>query len=396
MTEEKYRHVYVVIEHIDGKLLPVSLEMLGEARRLFDKFNKRYSSTEKVVAVVLGHNVGNLSKTLIEHGADAVVIADRPELHALINKIHTKVICQICLDKETAAKIEPRYALEFERPRYMFFAADGIGRHLSSTVLAELDSGLASDVNKLVISDLEISHPVKTGGKKVTYGKTLEMYRVDFSGFLWTTILCLDNLNENYPIREYSPQSCNIIPGAFEPLEPDLQRNGTVIEFQPTIDEDDLKIKILSQKFVESEVDFDNYKAVVGFGRGIQESPEKNIKLVEEFAKQIDAQIGISLPISKNVFSASPAITSTYMIPARVIGTSGKKISPMLYIAFGISGAMQHISGMEDSQFVISVNSDENAPIKDSSDILLKGRMEDVIPLLIDELKKQIPTIEVK
>lgn len=396
MTEEKYRHVYVVIEHIDGKLLPVSLEMLGEARRLFDEFNKRYSSTEKVVAVVLGHNVGNLSKTLIEHGADAVVIADRPELHALINKIHTKVICQICLDKETAAKIEPRYALEFERPRYMFFAADGIGRHLSSTVLAELDSGLASDVNKLVISDLEISHPVKTGGKKVTYGKTLEMYRVDFSGFLWTTILCLDNLNENYPFREYSPQSCNIIPGAFEPLEPDSQRDGTVIEFQPTIDEEDLKIKILSQKFVESEVDFDNYKAVVGFGRGIQESPEKNIKLVEEFAKQIDAQIGISLPISKNVFSASPAITSTYMIPARVIGTSGKKISPMLYVAFGISGAMQHISGMEDSQFVISVNADENAPIKDSSDILLKGRMEDVIPLLIDELKKQIPTIEVK
>lgn len=396
MTEEKYRHVYVVIEHVDGKLLPVSLEMLGEARRLFDDFNKRYSSTEKVVAIVLGHNIGTLPKTLIEYGADSVVIVDQPELHDLINKIHTKVICQICLDKETAAKIEPRYALEFERPRYMFFAADGIGRHLSSTVLAELDSGLASDVNKLVISDLEISHPVKTGGKKIMYKKTLEMYRVDFSGFLWTTILCLDNTNEKYPPREYSPQSCNVIPGAFEPIEPDLSRKGTVIEFHPTIDEEDLKIKILSQKFVESEVDFENYKAVVGFGRGIQESPERNIKLVEEFAKHLNAQIGISLPISKNVFSASPAITSTYMIPARVIGTSGQKVSPMLYVAIGISGAMQHISGMEESQFVISINSDENAPIKDASDILLKGRMEDVLPLLTDELKKQLPTIEVK
>ena len=396
MTEEKYRHVYVVIEHIDGKLLPVSLEMLGEARRLFDEFNKKYSSTEKVVAVVLGHNIDHLPKILIEHGADAVVIVDRPELRALINKIHTKVICQICLDKETAAKIEPRYALEFERPRYMIFAADGIGRHLSSTVLAELDSGLASDVNKLVISDLEISHPVKTGGKKITYPKTLEMYRVDFSGFLWTTILCLDNTNEKYPPREYSPQSCNVIPGAFEPLDPDSQRKGTVIEFNPKIDEDDLKIKILSQKFVDSEVDFDNYKAVVGFGRGIQESPERNIKLIEEFAKQINAQIGISLPISKNVFSASPAVTSNYMIPARVIGTSGKTVSPMLYVAFGISGAMQHISGMEESQFVISVNPDENAPIKDASDILLKGRMEEVIPLLMDELKRQLPAIEAK
>ena len=396
MTDEKYRHVYVIVEHFEGKLLPVSLEMLGEARRLFDEFNKRYSSTEKVVAVLLGHNIEHLQKTLIEHGADAVIIVNHPALHSLINRIHTKVICQICLDKETAAKIEPRYALEYERPRYMFFAADGIGRHLSSTVLAELDSGLASDVNKLLISDLEISHPVKTGGKKIMYRKTLEMYRVDFSGFLWTTILCLDNTNEKYPFREYSPQSCNIIPGAFEPLDADINRKGIFIEFQPKIDDDDLKIKVLSEKFVESEVDFENYKAVVGFGRGIQESPEKNIKLVEEFARRINAQIGISLPISKNVFPASPATTSTYMIPARVIGTSGQKISPMLYVAFGISGAMQHISGMEESQFVISVNSDENAPIKDSSDILLKGRMEDVIPLLLEELKIQLPAIEAK
>lgn len=389
MTEGDYRHVYVVIEHIDGKLLPVSLEMLGEARRLFDDFNKKYSSKEKVVAIVLGHNIRDLSKTLIEHGADSVVVVDRPELHALINKIHTKVICQICLDIETAAKIEPAYALEFKKPRYMFFAADGIGRHLSSTVLAELDSGLASDVNQLIISDLEINHPIKTGGKRVTYKKTLEMYRVDFSGFLWTTILCLDNINENLSVRDYSPQSCNIIPGAFAPIKQDPQRSGIVIDFQPKLDENDLKIKVLSQKFVESEIDFDNYKTVVGFGRGIQDSPEKNIKLVEEFAKQLNAQVGTSLPISKNVFSASPSISSTYMIPSRVIGTSGRKISPMLYIAFGISGAMQHISGMEDSQFVISVNADENAPIKDASDIFLKGRMEDVIPLLIDELKKQ-------
>jgi len=396
MTEGDYRHVYVVIEHIDGKLLPVSLEMLGEARRLFDDFNTRYSSKEKVVAVLLGHNIKDLSQILIEHGADSVVIVDRPELDALINKIHTKVICQICLDVETSAKIEPAYAMEFKRPRYMFFAADGIGRHLSSTVLAELDSGLASDVNQLIISDLDISHPIKTGGKHIIYKKTLEMYRVDFSGFLWTTILCLDNINENLSMREYSPQSCNIIPGAFVPKERDPQRQGKVIEFQPKIDENDLKIKVLSQKFVENEIDFDNYKTVVSFGRGIQDAPEKNIKLIEEFAKQLNAQVGISLPIAKNVFTASPAITSNYMIPSRVIGTSGRKISPMLYIAFGISGAMQHVSGMEDSQFVISVNADENSPVKDVSDIFLKGRMEDVIPLLMEELKNQQITLQVK
>ncbi len=128
----------------------------------------------------------------------------------------------------------------------------------------------------------------------------------------------------------------------------------------------------------------------------IQDAPEKNIKLIEEFAKQLNAQVGVSLPIAKNVFTASPAISSKYMIPARVVGTSGRKISPMLYIVFGVSGAMQHVSGMEDSQFVISVNADENAPIKDVSDIFLKGRLEDVIPLLSEELKKQQIMMEVK
>lgn len=396
MTEGQYRHVYVVIEHIDGKLIPASLEMLGEARRLFDDYNKKYNLNEKVVAVLLGHNIKDLSKTLIEHGADAVVVADHPNLKDLINVIQTKVVNQITLSKEIAEKVEPSYANEYLRPRYMFFAADSIGRHLSSTVLADLDSGLASDVNKLVISDMSITHHIKTGGKPLMYDKTLEMYRVDFSGFLWTTILCLDNRNEKISVREYSPQACNIIPGAFKPIDPDPSRKGIVIDFEPRFDEADLKIKVLSQTFVKSEVDFENYKTIVGFGKGIQAAPEKNIKLVEEFANLIGAQIGITLPISKNVFSASPATTSTYMIPARVIGTSGSKVGPMLYFAIGLSGAQQHLAGMEESGFVIAINTDEESPIKDASDIFLKGRLEDVLPLLMAEIKKEPQLVKAK
>lgn len=395
MTQVAYRHVFVVIEHIDGQLIPASLEMLGEARRLFDDYNKKYDEKEKVVAVLLGHNIKGLSKTLIEHGADVVVVADHPNLKDLINVIHTKVVNQITLSKEIAEKIEPTYAKDYQRPRYMFFAADSIGRHLSSTVLADLDSGLASDVNKLVISDMSITHHIKTGGKPLMYDRTLEMYRVDFSGFLWTTILCLDNRNEKISIREYSPQACNIIPGAFAPIEPDASRTGLVIDFEPKFDEADLKIKVISQTFVKSEVDFNNYRTIVGFGKGIQSAPEKNIKLIEEFAKMIDAQVGITLPISKNVFSASPSTTSTYMIPARVIGISGSKVGPMLYFAIGLSGAMQHLSGMEESGFVIAINPDENAPIKDASDIFLKGRLEDVLPLLMAEIKKEPQLVKV-
>jgi electron transfer flavoprotein alpha subunit len=388
MTEENYRHVYVVIEHIDGKLLPVSFEMLGEARRLFDDYNAKYSSNEKVVAVILGNNIKDFSKELIEYGADAVVCADHPELKDLRNTIHTKVVSQIALDKEIASRIEPDYAKQFKKPRYMFFAADSIGRHLSSTVLVELESGLASDINKLVIKDLTVTHQIKTDGKPTLFKKTLEMYRPDFSGFLWTTILCLNNTTPSIK-REYYPQGCSIIPGVFEPIKPDPKRSGETIFFEPKIDEKDLKVKILSHKIVKSEVDFEIRKAVVSFGRGIKDDPDQNIKLVVELAKQLDAEVGISLPISKKLLSASQAISSTYMIPARVIGTSGSKISPMLYVAVGISGAMQHVAGMQDSEFVVAINPDENSPIKNECDVFINGRMEDVIPLLVEELKKQ-------
>ena len=392
-SSAKYQHLYVVVEHEDGMPVPVSLEMLGEARRLMDGFNKKYSSDEKVVAVVLGHNVRKLCEELIFYGADAVICVDSPELQHSRNLIDTKVISQIARSRELVAKFSN--ASEFIKPRYMFFAADSIGRHMSSTVLAELESGLASDINKLVIEDLEIKHEHKTKGQSMKYEKTLEMYRPDFSGFLWTTILCLDNRNPANE-REYHPQACSIIPGVFAPSERDTSRRGTVVEYVPEFDEKDLRVRVLDRKIVKSAVDFDSHKAVVSFGKGVKDSPEQNVKLVAELAKEIEAEVGVSLPISKKPFSVSESINSNYMIPDRVIGTSGRKVAPLLYIALGISGAMQHIAGMKESGFIVAINPDENSPIKDECDVFIKGRMEDVIPLLLEELRKQRPTIEVK
>jgi len=387
MTEGNYQHLYVIMEVEDGKLVPVSLEMLGEARRLVDSFNRKYNLDEKVVAVLLGYELNDISQTLIEHGADFVVYAEHPELMVYRNNIYTKVIGQIAQDKNIA-KIISSEDSNFKKPRYMFFGADNIGRHLSSTVLVELESGLASDINKLEINDIKLTHQHKTDGKEVTYEKTLEMYRPDFSGFLWTTILCLDNKNHSIE-REYHPQSCSIIPGVFEPIEPDKKRKGQVIEYTTKIDQNDLKVKVLNRQVIKSEVDFDRYRAVVSFGRGIKDAPEENIRLIEELAKSLNAEIGVSLPISKKPFSINQNLSAKYMILERVIGTSGRKISPMLYVAIGISGAMQHVAGMKDSEFVVAVNPDENSPIKDECDIFIKGRMEDVIPKLVEEIKKQ-------
>ena len=389
----KYQHLYVVIEHEDGKPVPVSLEMLGEARRLMDGYNKKYSADEKVVAVVLGHNVRELCEEMVFYGADAVIYADSPELRNAKNLIDTKVISQIAKNKELVAKFSD--ASEFVKPRYMFFAADNIGRQLSSTVLAELESGLASDINKLVIEDLEIRHEHKTKGQAMKYERTLEMYRPDFSGFLWTTILCLDNRNPAIE-REYHPQACSIIPGVFAPIEHDNARRGTVVDYEPKFDERDLRVKIINRRIVKSAVDFDSKKGIVSFGRGIKDSPEENIKLVVELAKELEAEVGVSLPISKKPFQVSEGTSSTYMIPDRVIGTSGRKVAPMLYVAAGISGAMQHIAGMKEAGFVVAINPDENSPIKDECDIFIKGRMEDVIPLLLEELRKRKPAIEMR
>lgn len=387
MIEGNYHHLYVIIEVEGGKLVPVSLEMLGEARRLVDAFNKKYNLDEKVVAVLLGYELKEIPQILIEHGADFVVYADHPELRLYRNNIFTKVISQIAQDKNIAKTISSEDS-NFKKPRYMFFGADNIGRHLSSTVLVELESGLASDINKLEIHDIKLTHQHKTDGKEVTYEKTLEMYRPDFSGFLWTTILCLDNKNPSIE-REYHPQSCSIIPGVFEPIKPDKKRKGQVIEYTPKIDKQDLKVKVLNRQVIKSEVDFDRCRAVVSFGRGIKDAPEENIRLIEELAKSLNAEIGVSLPISKKPFSINQNLSAKYMVTNRVIGTSGRKISPMLYVAAGISGAMQHIAGMKDSEFVVAINSDENSPIKDECDIFIKGRMEDVIPKLVEEIKKQ-------
>ncbi len=393
-SEGSYRHLYVIVEHDNGKPIPVTLEMLGEARRLMDNFNRRYSSNEKVVALVLGDNIKGLCGELIYYGADAVIYIENPSLKYPINLIDTKVISQVAIDKVCVSKISPEYSEEFKKPRYMFFSADNIGRHLSATVLAELESGLASDINKLVIEDLEIKHEHKTKGQATRYEKTLEMYRPDFSGFLWTTILCLDNRNPAIQ-REYHPQACSIIPGVFAPLQRDPDRKGVIVEFYPELNESDRAVKIVNRQVTRSPVDFESHKAVISFGRGIKDSPEDNLRLIVKFANELNGEIGVSLPISKKPYSLPEPASSLYMNADRVIGTSGRRVSPALYVAIGVSGAMQHIAGMKESGFVIAINTDVDSPIKDECDIFIKGRMEDVLPMLIEELKKQKQAMEV-
>jgi electron transfer flavoprotein alpha subunit len=383
---DKYQHMFVLFEHDDGNALNVSYEMLGEARRLMDDFNSRYSSDERVIAIILGYNVKHLCSKAIDAGADAVIYAEHEALRYPVVNTYTKVISSIVRDRNLVKQAAESTSSVYTKPRYMFFGADSIGRHISATVLAELDSGLASDVNKLVIDDVTITHQYKTNGKPEHYKKVLFMYRPDFSGFLWTQILCLDNKNPSIA-REYSPQACSVIPGVFKPLQLDGKRSGKVVEYKPYIDENDLKYRILKREIIKDEVNLEDSRVIVAFGRGIKDDPEKNVRLIEQLADLLNAKIAISLPLSKLPFNVSSSIREKYFIPARVVGSSGKKVAPKLYIAVGISGAMQHIVGMKDSEVVISINPDIEAPIKDESDIFINARLEDALPLLIDAIK---------
>ncbi len=382
---DKYQHIFVVFEHDDGNALNVSYEMLGEARRLMDYFNSRYASDEKVIAIILGYNVRHLCSKAIDAGADAVIYAEHEALRYPVVNTYTKVISSIVRDRALVKQAAESTSSAYVKPRYMLFGADSIGRHISATVLAELESGLASDVNKLVIDDVTITHQYKTNGKPERYEKVLFMYRPDFSGFLWTQILCLDNRSPSIA-REYSPQACSVIPGVFKPLE-DGKREGRIVEYKPLIGEQDLRYRVLKRKVIKDEVNLEDAKVIVAFGRGIKDDPEKNVRLVEQLAELLNAKVAISLPLSKLPFNVSSSIKEKYFIPARVVGSSGKKVAPKLYIAVGISGAIQHIVGMKDSDVVISINTDMDAPIKDESDIFINARLEDALPLLIDAIK---------
>ncbi len=388
MHNNKYQHLFVLFEHDDGNALHVSYEMLGEARRLMDEFNLKYGVDEKVIALVLGYNVRELCNRAIDAGADAVIYVEHEALRYPVVSTYTKVICSIVRDKSLIKQAAESTSDNYLKPRYMFFGADSIGRHISSTVLAELESGLASDVNKLTVEDVTITHQYKTNGKPEHYKQILFMYRPDFSGFLWTQILCLDNKNPSIA-REYSPQACSIIPGVFRVWH-DGKRSGKIVDYVPVIDEYDLRYRILKREIIKDDVNLESADIIVAFGRGIKDDPERNIMLIEQLSELLNAEIAISLPLSKLPFNVSNRVKEKYLIPSRVIGSSGKKVNPKLYIAIGISGAMQHVVGMKESGVVISINPDPDAPMKDESDIFINARLEDVLPVLIDAIKRRV------
>lgn len=371
-----YRDMWVYCETQAGELVDVSAEMLGKARELMDSYNEEYEEDERVVAVLIGDDVEKHTEDAIASGADVVVYHEDSWLERFQHKPYTEIFCDMA---RSAADWR-----DYDEPRYTVFPATNNGRDLSALAQGELDSGLASDCSDLFIESAMISNPAKTGrpGTKKEFERVLHMKRPDFSGFEYSTILCLDN-----PAREFHPQGASVIPGSFDLPEPDSKREGEVIEHELELAEDWFQVSVTEHDQLDEGVDLTGHEVVVAMGRGIGDDPTKGmelgIELTDAFA---DAALGVSRGIVTGSYEFAGHVEG-YTAEERQIGETGQVVEPDLYIAAGVSGAVQHKVGMDNSETIIAVNTDTDARIRDFSDYFIEGDLFDVLPMLTDALK---------
>ncbi|QCC59861.1 FAD-binding protein [Natrinema thermotolerans] len=381
LADGDYADMWVFCETQGGELLEVSTEMLGKARELMDDFADEYGDEERVVAFLMGEDCEGLAEESIAYGADVAVYHDDHRLERFLHKPYTEIASHMARGEGSIESTDWR---DYDKPRYVLFPATNNGRDLSAKVQAELDSGLASDCSDLFIEENEVSNPVKTGepGVKKTFEKVLHMKRPDFSGFEYSTILCLDN-----PGREFHPQGCSVIPGSFEPMEPDHDRNGLVVEHDMELDDDWFRVEITEYDQLEAGIDLTGHDVMVCLGRGIADDPtrgmELGLELVDAFA---DAELGITRGIVTSSYEFEGHVES-YATEERQIGETGQVVAPDVYIAAGVSGAVQHKVGMDESDTIVAVNTDTDARIRDFSDYFIEGDLFEVLPRLTEAVE---------
>jgi len=373
-----YRDMWVYCETQQGELLDASKEILGKASELMADYNEEYDEEEVVVAVLIGDGVSELAEETVSYGADRVVYQEDERLGRFRHKPYTEIFCSMCRDSD----LEWR---DYHEPRYTVFPATNNGRDLSALVQAELDSGLASDCSDLYIDSATISNPAKTGtpGDNKVFERVLHMPRPDFSGFEYSTILCIDK-----PHRDFHPQGASVIPGTFDLPDPDPEREGEIVEHELELPEEWFQVEVTDYDQLEGGVDLTGNEVVVALGRGIGENPTKGMELGLELT---DAFEEADLGLSRGVITASYQFdghVEDYVAEERQIGESGQVVEPDLYIAAGISGAVQHKVGMDESDTIVAINTDPDADIRGFSDYYIEGDLFEVLPRLTEALKE--------
>ena len=382
-----YGDMWVYCETQQGELIDCSREMLGKAREMMDEYNDEYSESEQVVAVLVGDDVERLADECVSYGADVVVYHEDERLDRFRHKSYTQVFCDMARWGGDPGEGDPDPAdwRDYDEPRYVLFPATNNGRDLSAQVQAELDSGLASDCSGLYIDEVSISNPVKTGsaGSKKVFERVLHMKRPDFSGFEYSTILCLDN-----PDREFHPQGGSVIPGSFEVPEPVPERQGEVVEHDLDLNDDWFRVDVTDYDQLDEGVDLTGHEVIVALGRGIGDDPTRGMELGVELTEAFDdAALGITRGIVTSSYQFEGHV-ERYAAEERQIGETGQIVEPDVYVAAGISGAIQHKVGMDESDTIISINTDPEADIRDFSDYYIEGDVFEVLPELTEAVER--------
>ncbi len=349
--------VWVFCEQRQGKLQPTVLELMSEGRKLANDMGV------ELCGLLLGKGVEGMAKELGAYGADKVYIAESDLLDTYTTDAYAKVICDTVIQK---------------KPEILLIAATNIGRDLGPRCAARLHTGLTADcthldvdVEKYAAYLKEVSTlPEAQIDALDRSDRNLKMTRPAFGGHLMATIIC----------PRFRPQMATVRPGVLKRAEPDQAKADAVVveKLDVKLSESDIETKVLEiVKEAKELVDLTGAEVVVSVGRGISKDVDTGLKLANELAELFGGVVG----------GSRAAIDSGWLTADHQVGQTGKTVHPKLYVALGISGAIQHKAGMQDSECIIAVNKADTAPIFDVADYGICGDLFKVVPMMIDAIK---------
>lgn len=344
MNLEEYKGVFVFAEQVDNQISSIAFELLGKAKELAGKLDTQ------VTAVLVGNEVKALADQLAEYGADRVIVVDDPELKEYRTEPYAHALSSV---------------INEYKPDIMLVGATAIGRDLGPRVSARVKTGLTADCTVLEIGDFPINAiPGKENEQK---HNQLLMTRPAFGGNTIATIACPNN----------RPQMATVRAGVMQKIEPVKGAKAEVIEYNPGFVPNDKYVEIMEiVKEVSDVVDIMDAKILVSGGRGVGSA--ENFKLLDDLAEALGGTVSCSRAVVDNGWKAKEL----------QVGQTGKTVRPQVYFAIGISGAIQHTAGMEESDLIIAINKDETAPIFDVADYGIVGDLNKIVPLLTAQIKE--------
>ncbi len=358
--------VWVFCEQRQGSMMPTSFELISEGRKLADELGT------KLYGILLGDGIEGIAKELGGYGADGVYVCDHPLLKNYTTDGYTKVICDV---------------IEEYKPEIMLIGATNIGRDLGPRCAARLHTGLCADCTHLDVDmgiykdflkanstlapeRIDATSHAMVLGQKHDVSRDLKMTRPAFGGHLMASIIC----------PRFRPAMATVRPGVMKKAAFDQAKADAceIIKPEFSLTADDMKTEVVEVvKAAKKLVDLIGADVVVSVGRGISKDVEGGIKLAEELAEVLGGVVG----------GSRATIDSGWLSADHQVGQTGKTVHPKIYVALGISGAIQHKAGMQDSECIIAVNKNDTAPIFEIADYGICGDLFKVTPLLIEAIK---------